>query len=283
VRGLFGLVLAACLIGLAGPQPVHAEEAGSTPGLWINPELGLRGPMAQHGNDRSRSSFTRERCDNTHVAGDKIMATSHEFASCLALAHVMALRPYEGQLDTKPAFLANQHTIARLSPVLFRNVSTTAQFDAITAEYLGTIHYYMDEHGRKFAPESFLEGQPGDRDMRPNGWAVWAEGPEEEVAGLSFVPRIRLQSHDEFYSFEVWGVGRWLESGDLVLVVLYSYRYNFFRQNLSGNLYRDQWGPAYHVGLLCYDPRFDLFRVINFTDYFSIRDTYGACGDTEEP
>jgi hypothetical protein len=281
VRGLFGLVLAACLIGLAGPQPVHAEEAGSTPGLWINPELGLRGPMAQHGNDRSRSSFTRERCDNTHVAGDKIMATSHEFASCLALAHVMALRSYEGQLDTKPAFLANQHTIARSSPALFGNMNRSAQSKIITAEYLGAIHYYLDEHGRRFAPESFLEGRPWRGGKQLARWTVWAEGPEEEVAGLSFVPRIRLQSHDEFYSFEVWGAGLWPESGDLVLVVLYSYRYNFFRQNYFGDLRRVWRGPIYHVALLCHDPRFDLFRIINFTDYWSIHSTNGTCHKTK--
>jgi hypothetical protein len=44
VRGLFGLVLAACLIGLAGPRPVHAADDSPTPGLWINPELGLATP-----------------------------------------------------------------------------------------------------------------------------------------------------------------------------------------------------------------------------------------------
>jgi hypothetical protein len=44
VRGLVGLVLAACLIGLAGPQPVHAADEAPTPGLWINPELGLATP-----------------------------------------------------------------------------------------------------------------------------------------------------------------------------------------------------------------------------------------------
>jgi hypothetical protein len=44
VRGLFGLVLAACLIGLAGPQPVHAADEAPTPGLWINPKLGLATP-----------------------------------------------------------------------------------------------------------------------------------------------------------------------------------------------------------------------------------------------
>ncbi len=44
MRRLVGLVLAACLIGFVGPRSVHAGEEAATPGLWINPELGLATP-----------------------------------------------------------------------------------------------------------------------------------------------------------------------------------------------------------------------------------------------
>ncbi len=43
MRRLFVLVLAACLIGLAG-SALAAEEGQPAPGLWINPELGLATP-----------------------------------------------------------------------------------------------------------------------------------------------------------------------------------------------------------------------------------------------
>ncbi len=44
MRRLVGLVLAACLIGLAGSRPAIADDESPTPGLWINPELGLATP-----------------------------------------------------------------------------------------------------------------------------------------------------------------------------------------------------------------------------------------------
>ena len=42
MRGLI-VFLFACLIALSGARPAAAEES-PTPGLWINPELGLATP-----------------------------------------------------------------------------------------------------------------------------------------------------------------------------------------------------------------------------------------------
>jgi hypothetical protein len=280
MRALSAALVAAFVTCLSSAGPASTEETATT-GIWINPELGLRGPMALHGNDRSRAVAKLQACDRMRSSGD-VMPMSYDFASCLALAHVMELRPYEGRPKVEAAFLPTQDTIARFSPVSFYDPGR-GFYRAIDSEFFGFPDRYLKEHGPHFARESFVEGRPWRRGKQLARWAVWAEGPEERVAGLRFVPRIRLESHDEFYSFEVWGVGLWPESGDLVLVVLYSYKYNFVLENLFGDLYLEWRGPVYQLSLLCYDPRLDKFRFINFMDYDGFRDRNGSCRAEEGP
>jgi hypothetical protein len=272
MRALAAVLVAAFVIVLSGAAPVSAQES-STPGIWINPKLGLGGPMAPIGNDRTRAFANRETCDR--IPGrDGILIPSHEYASCLALAHVMELRPYEGELETKATFLPTQDTIARLSPVHFW-VTNNEFYRAIDSESFGSPDHYLKENGPHFIRERFVEGRPWRRGKHLARWAVWAEGPEETVAGLRFVPKIRLESFYEFYSFEVWGVGRWPESGDLVLVVLSRLSYIIHR--------RGMWGPSYHLMLLCHDPRLDMFRFINFVDYDGFRNQNGTCHAAQNP
>ena len=245
MRALAAVLVAAFVTCLSGTGSAWAQD-NATPGIWINPKLGLGGPMAPVGNDRTRAFANREACKRVLIKGGPLnYVASYNFASCLALAHVMELRPYEGRPKVEATFLPTQDTIARFSPVSFYDPSR-GFYRAIDSEFFGFPHRYLKEHGPHFARETFFEGRPWRRGKQLARWAVWAEGPEERVAGLRFVPRIRLESHDEFYSFEVWGVGLWPESGDLVLVVLSRYN-NRYR--------RGRWGLPHHVTLLCHDPR----------------------------
>ncbi len=252
VRSLCVVLLAACLIGLAGARPAIADDESPTPGLWINPELGMRGPMASQGNDRSRASITRDLCERIR----KQIGGSYNYPgpsiACLVYKHVMALRPYEGELETEAAFLATQYTVARLSPVLFENFSQTTAYSAMMKELQDTPSDHLKVLGPRFAEETFLEDQPWDRDMPPDDWAVWAEAPEERVAGLRFAPRIRFETYDERYAIEVWGVGLWPETGDLVMVVTYTFGYGPLSEHA---LPFQWWGPGGQVAVLCHDPR----------------------------
>lgn len=116
--------------------------------------------------------------------------------------------------------------------------------------------------GPNFAEEIFLEGQPWNRGMPLDSWAVWAEVPEERVAALRFAPRIRFESHKKRFWIEVWGVGLWPETGDLVLVATYGYG-----TRSEHSLPHRWWGPGGKVAVLCHDPRLDMFRFMNHDDY----------------
>jgi len=270
MRALAVFLVAVFVIALSGAAPVSAQES-STPGLWINPKLGLRGPMASHGNDRSRASITRALCERFRKRDGRRMAYPRSFISCLTLMHVMALRPYEGKLETETTFLATKHTVARLSPVLFQNLNWHSFYGAMTAELWGSPKSYFD-WGPHFAQENFLEARPWRRGKQLARWAVWAAAPEERVAGLRFAPRIRFESHDERYSIEVWGVGLWSETGDLVLVATYGFGYG--RLSEFAPPFR-WWGPGGQVAVLCHDPRLDMFRFMNIDDYNLEMNTLG--------
>jgi hypothetical protein len=217
--------------------------------------------MAQQGNDRSRASITRELCERVREQFGGSYRYPRQFIACLVYRHVMALRPYEGELETEATFLGTQHTVARLSAVLFQHIDSDGFYGAMMAELWGSPKSYF-AWGPNYAEETFLEGRPWDRGMSPNDWAVWAEAPERRVAGLRFAPRIRFESHDERFSIQIWGVGLWPETGDLVLVVTYGYIpvYEHSRP------YR-WWGPGGKVAVLCHDPRLDMFRFMNLEDY----------------
>jgi hypothetical protein len=174
----------------------------------------------------------------------------------------MALRPYEGELETSTTFLGTQYTVARLSPVLFENVRQTTVFSAMMKELQDTPGDHLKVWGPRFAEETFLEGRPWDRGMPLNSWAVWAEAPEERAAGLRFAPRIRSESHKKRFWIEVWGVGLWPETGDLVLVATYGY--GTLSEHSRPHLW---WGPDGGVAVLCHDPRLDMFRFMNLEDY----------------
>jgi hypothetical protein len=217
---------------------VHTADDSPTPGLWINPQLGLRGPMAQHGNDRSRASITREMCERIREQIGGSYNYPGPYIACLVYKHVMALRPYESELETETTFLGTQYTVARLSPVLFENFSQTTAYSAMMKELQDTPGDHLKVWGPRFAEETFLKGQPWDRGMPPDDWAVWAEAPEERVAGLTFAPRIRFATSDERFSIQVWGVGLWPETGDLVMVVTYGFGYG----PLSEHALPYRWG-----------------------------------------
>jgi hypothetical protein len=262
MRALAIVLVAAFVIALSGAAPVSAQES-STPGLWINPKLGLRGPMASHGNDRSRASITRELCERFRKRDGLRVAYPGSYNSCLVYMHVMALRPYEGKLETETTFLATKHTVARLSPVLFENFSSSNFFAAIMADILGLSGTHFELWGPHFAQETFLEARPWRRGKQLARWAVWAAAPEERVAGLRFAPRIRFESHDERYSIHVWGVGLWPETGDLVLVVTYGFGYGRLHEHSPPFRW---WGPGGLVAVLCHDPRLDMFRFMKLED-----------------
>ena len=267
VRGVLVVLLTACLIGLAGARSVHAGAESPTPGIWINPELGLRGPMAPHGNDRSRASITRDKCEKIRMRGMPFTdADTYDLATCLALVYVMELRPYQGEQKTKAALLPIRDTIVRLPPVVIVGSNVPSSFfGAISGEFIGDPFLHFESFEERFEFDSMVEDQPGLPGAHLTRWAVWAEDPEETVAGLRFVPRIRLESAVNFYSFEVWGVGLWPGSGDLVLVVLVQ---KAFRPSMLGN---------HLAAILCYDPRLDMFRFINFKDYDGRRKRNGTC------
>ena len=130
---LVGLTLVVSLAAVVTAGPANAEES-PTPGLWINPELGLRGPMASQGNDRSRASITRELCERLRKRYGERIVYPKSFNSCLVYRHVMALRPYEGELETSTTFLGTQYTVARLSPVLFQDIDWDGFYGAMMAE-----------------------------------------------------------------------------------------------------------------------------------------------------
>jgi hypothetical protein len=261
VRGLI-VFLFACLIALSGARPAAAEES-PTPGLWINPKLGLRGPMASQGNDRSRASITRELCERVREQFGGKYRYPGPFTACMVYRHVMTLRAHEGEIETETTFLATKNTVARLSPVLFQNQNWHSFYGAMMAELWGSPKSYF-AWGPNFAEETFLEGQPWNRGMPLDSWAVWAEAPEERVAGLRFAPRIRFESHDERFSIQIWGVGLWPETGDLVLVVTYTFGYG----PLSEHALPRRWsGPGGKMAVLCHDPRLDMFRFMNLEDY----------------
>jgi hypothetical protein len=266
MRALAVILAAAFVIALSGAGPVSAQES-STPGLWINPKLGLRGPMAPHGNDRTRAFANREECDRIRMKG---LPFDHEdtyrLASCLALVYVMELRPYAGKQETRAAFHPTRDTIVRLSPVIIVGPDVPSQFfDTISGEFIGDPFLHLENFESRFELESVVELRPALPGAHLTRWAVWAEGPEETVAGLRFAPRIRLESTTRFYSFEVWGVGLWPESGDLVMVVLVQ---QAFRPSVLG---------SHLAAILCYDPRLDMFRFINFMDYDGHRKRNGTC------
>jgi hypothetical protein len=225
--------------------------------------------MAQQGNDRSRASITREVCEKVRMRGMPFTdADTYDLATCLAHVYVMELRPYQGEPETKAAFLPTRDTIVRLSPVVIVGSNVPRSFfRAISGEFIGDPLLHLDYFESHFELDSITETQSGRSGAHLTHWSVWAESPEEIEAGLRFVPRIRLESDIKFYSFEVWGIGLWPESGDLVLVVLVQ---QAFRPSELG---------SHLAAILCYDPRLDMFRFINFMDYDDRRKRNGSCRD----
>jgi hypothetical protein len=322
VRGLVGLVLAACLIGLAGPQPVHAADEAPTPGLWINPELGLATPeeaerlltmpfhawyfdgdpwIQQKHRWRERvyliyerpswltlkagESWAIETCKDLLIAKNMGLAlvfdpdgkdaallypktvlgwrwAYHAWYYCQVLSHVARLQPIEIPPPGQPDFVARVWTVRHLSPLAYAGFSIESVCKAYRSEVWNAPHLAIQNRGGAYGGGHVFHGVFHRRRWDPalgdgdRVWALWAQDPTVEVAGIKISPRIRLESEESNYFFTVRGVGSLPGGGRPVFVVSVT--------NSAKN--GGTMSVVYETLVLAYDAEIEMFRAINLED-----------------
>jgi hypothetical protein len=383
MRALAAVLVAAFVIALSGASPAPAQES-STPGIWINPELGLATPA--DAAERYKAPFHtwwieeddpireepdwRERAfllfgedwsvklriwsqvaardislaeiDWHSPEADKWPAEipppppepaplrvescaallaayraglrprpaleldwygshlSHywlrvqRFYECLALEHLIRLRPLEEDFAEVPIFWGDRATVSRLSPVIFGQSPSEFVQHNLIAELSDTPHLENARkiRGRPHAGDQIIEDpwwpDPGlswrswawsvckeddhpppawistfeeycggaDSDVLDRLWSVTVRGDVRETAGFHFAPEIVVEGEDATHTLTVLGVGGLPEAEGLVLVVM------VVEKLKGGNAY-DRFMPLN----LNYDPELGMFRVINFDDF----------------
>jgi hypothetical protein len=321
VRGLVGLVLAACLIGLAGPQPVHAGAEGqATTGVWINPKLGLATPeeaerlltmpfhawyfdgdpwIQQKHRWRERvyliydrpswltlkagESWRVETCRDLLIAEDSALSLLFNPAGlaypktllgwrwarfarhhCRILSHVARLRPVQTSTVEHPDFLAKAWTVRHLSPLAYVSVSMNAFCKKYRSEIEDTPHHHLrDKSARYPGPDVYyglIHERPWDDAMRDGKrvWALWAQDPAVDVAGIKVSPRIRSESEESVLTFAVQAVGSLPGHERPVFVIKAGHDYKAPDCHSC---------PFFQVLVLSYEPEIEVFRAINLEDF----------------
>jgi hypothetical protein len=322
VRCLVGLVLTACLIGLAGPRLGFAEEGQATPGLWINPELGLATPedaerlltMPFHAWYFDENSWERkkhrwrervyliyerppwltlkaseswaiETCKDLLIAKNMGLAlvfdpdgkdaallypktvlgwrwAYYALYYCQVLSHVSRLQPIEIPPAGHPDFVARVWTVCHLSPLAYAGFSIESVCKAYRSEVWNAPHLVIQNRGDAHGGGHVFHGVFHRRRWNPvlgygdRVWALWAQDPAVEVAGIKISPRIRLESEESIYFFRFRGVGSLPGVGRPVFVVSV--------RNTAKN--GGTMSVVYETLVLAYDAEIGMFRAINLED-----------------
>ena len=315
MRALAVVLVAAFAIHLSGAGPAPAQES-STPGIWINPELGLATPedaakrfkapfhtwLVDHLVDywkelderdwRRRIFFRMIRFgDDDHgprlslkAASCAVMRTADanrfgfggtlkeprsllnwEWAfelldHCVAYRLLARLKPLAPGVETGPGFLARRWTAPRLPPLVltfFRHKICRA----IDAERAGVpgLHNRLRLWDPNFHRKVIVEGTPWTK-AHGETWTIWPErATVETLLGFRFQSRFYLETDDQRFIIEVWGIGALTGDPRPHLVVLVI-------KDPKGPL-TDHASPNLFPALLVYDSAQDLFRVANLEDF----------------
>jgi len=188
----------------------------------------------------------------------------HTRYRCRILTHVARLRPVETPTIEHPDFLASAWTVRHLSPLAYISVSMNSFCKKYRSEIEGTPHHHLrDKRARYAGPDVFyglIHERPWDEAMNDGErvWAVWAQDPAVEIAGIAVSPHIRLESEDSVLTFAVQGVGSLSERQRPVFVIKAGHDYKV----------PDCHGcPFFGVLVLSYDPEIEIFRSINLEDF----------------
>ena len=313
MRALAVVLVAAFVIALSGAGPAPAQD-NATPGIWINPELGLATPadaaerykapfhtwLVDHWGEPKEPDwrrriffrFTRSSDDDgprlSHkVASCAVMRTAwrNGFRStynlnepgsllngrwsyqilkrCLALEHLSRLRPIATSPTEHPDFLARSWTVRHLSPLAYSGISLESLCSGYSSEVRDVPHLAIynrgDTHGGGYVFHGVFHRRRWDAAMSDGYrvWALWAQAPAVEIAGIKVSPRIRLESEHSDYTFTVYGVGSLPELERPVLIVLVT--------NTAKGGGSDP--TVYSTLVLAYDAEIEIFRVINLEDF----------------
>ncbi len=314
MRLLVGLVLTVSLaVVTAG---LAAAEENTTPGLWINPELGLATPEAAAArykapfhtwllkeDDSVREEpdwrrriffrFTRRYGDypdyqrlSRKAASCAVMRTAwrNGFGStgdksepgsllngrwsfeilkiCEALEYLSRLRPIETAPLAHPDFVARVWTVRHLSPLAYAGLSLESVCDGYRSEVRNAPHLVIQNRGDAHGGGHVFHGEFHRRRWNPalgdgdRVWALWAQGPAIEVAGIKVSPRFRLESENSIYFITIYGVGSLPGDERPVMIVLVT--------NTAKN--GGTHSTVHSALVLAYDAEIKMFRAINLED-----------------
>jgi len=314
MRALTIVLVAAFVIHLSSAGPAPAEES-ATPGIWINPELGLATPadaaerykapfhtwLVDHWGEPEEPDwrrrvffrFVRPSTDpdkprlSRKVASCAVMRAawrngfrstgdksepgsllngrwSYEILKiCEALEHLSRLRPVQTPPPAHPDFLARAWTVRHLSPLAYSGRSLESLCSGYSSEVRDAPHLAIynrgDTHGGGHVFHGVIHRRRWDAAMSDGDrvWALWAQDPAVEVAGIAVSPRIRLESEHSDYTFTVYGVGSLPEIERSVLIVLVT--------NTAKN--GGSHPTVYKTLVLAYDAEIEIFRAVNLADF----------------
>jgi hypothetical protein len=182
---------------------------------------------------------------------------------CQVLRHISRLRPIETPPPAHPDFLARVWTVRHLSPVAYVGRSIESVCSGYSSEVRDVPHLVIQNRGGTHGGGHVFHGvfhrrrwdaamSDGDR-----VWALWAQDPAVEVAGIKVSPRIRLESEESTYIFTVRGIGSLPDRDRPVIVVSV--------KNSAKN--GGTMPTTYETLVLAYDAEIEIFRVINLEDF----------------